>query len=58
MYQTQTDNDSAMLVRGVDMNISILQWMSLQLQEFDEAAWIKLQQKEALIHQTYNKMKT
>lgn len=56
MYQTQTDNDSAMLVRGVDQynHFEIDQPPS---QEFDESAWIKLQKKEALIHQTYNKMK-
>ena len=49
MYQTQTDNDSAMLVRGVDQynHFEIDQPPS---QEFDESAWIKLQKKEALIH--------
>ena len=57
MYQTQTDNDSAMLVRGVD-EYKHFTMDEPPTQEFDEAAWIKLQQKEALIHQTYNKMKT
>ena len=57
MYQTQTDNDSAMLVRGVD-EYKHFAMDEPPTQEFDEAAWIKLQQKEALIHQTYNKMKT
>ena len=57
MYQTQTDNDSAMLVRGVD-EYKHFAMDEPPTQEFDEAAWIKLQQKEALINQTYNKMKT
>ena len=56
MYQTQTDNDSAMLVRGVDQ-FNHFEMDQPPTQEFDEIAWIKLQQKEALIHETYNKMK-
>ena len=56
MYQTQTDNDSAMLVRGVD-NYNHFENEQPPTQEFDKKAWLKLQKKEALIHQTYNKMK-
>ena len=56
MYQTQTDNDSAMLVRGVDQ-FNHFEIDQPPTQDFDEIAWIKLQEKEALIHETYNKMK-
>ena len=55
MFQTQTDNDSAMLVRGVD-NFNHFKADKPPTKEFDENAWIKLQIKEDLIHQTYNKM--
>jgi ectoine hydroxylase-related dioxygenase (phytanoyl-CoA dioxygenase family) len=56
MYQTQTNEDSAMLVRGID-NYNHFKSDSAPKFEFDEQAWIKLQVKENLIHQTYNKMK-
>ena len=56
MYQTQTKNDSAMLIRGID-NYNHFDVDQAPSQEFDNTAWIELQKKEALIHQTYNKMK-
>ena len=56
MFQTQTDNDSAMLVRGADhYNHFIID--KPPASEFDKNAWIELQRKEDLIHQTYDKMK-
>ena len=55
MFQTQTDNDSAMLVRGVDhYNHFVID--KPPASEFDKNAWIELQRKEDLIHQTYDKM--
>jgi hypothetical protein len=56
MFQTQTTNDSAMLVRGVD-HFNHFEIDHPPTKEFDEAAWVELQRKEDLIHQTYNKMK-
>ena len=55
MYQTQTDNDSAMIVRGVD-NYNHFKIDQPPTKEFDDNAWIDLQRKEKLIHQTYAKM--
>ena len=57
MFQTHTDNDSAMLVRGVD-DFNHFKIDQAPTREFDEDAWIELQRKEGLIHETYNKMKT
>ena len=45
-----------MLVRGVDQ-FNHFEMDQPPTQDFDEIAWIKLQEKEALIHETYNKMK-
>lgn len=55
MFQTQTDNDSAMLVRGVDhYNHFIID--KPPASEFDENAWNKQKDYEDLLHQTYDKM--
>jgi ectoine hydroxylase-related dioxygenase (phytanoyl-CoA dioxygenase family) len=56
MYQTQTGDDSAMLVRGMD-EYNHFKVDQAPSQKFDKSAWLELQKKEALIHQTYNKMK-
>ena len=55
MFQTQTSDDSAMLVRGID-NYNHFKIDKPPTTEFDEKAWIELQFKENLIHQTYDKM--
>ena len=55
MFQTQTEHDSAMLVRGVD-HYNHFKIDKPPASEFDENAWIELQRKEDLIHQTYDKM--
>ena len=55
MFQTQTEHDSVMLVRGVD-HYNHFKIDKPPASEFDENAWIELQRKEDLIHQTYDKM--
>ena len=55
MFQTQTEHDSVMLVRGVD-HYNHFKIDKPPASEFDENAWIELQLKEDLIHQTYDKM--
>jgi len=55
MYQTQTKEDSAMLVRGVDtfkhFNID-----TPASSDFDESAWYKQKAFDKLFHQVYDKM--
>ena len=55
MFQTQTEDDSAILVRGVDnynhFKIDIPSTMT-----FDETVWERLIDYEKLVYQTYNNM--
>ena len=55
MFQTQTEHDSAMLVRGVDhYNHFKIDTPSSTI--FDENAWNKQKDYEDLLYQTYDKM--
>ena len=55
MFQTQTEHDSAMLVRGVDhFNHFKIDTPSSTI--FDEDAWNKQKDYEDLLYQTYDKM--
>jgi ectoine hydroxylase-related dioxygenase (phytanoyl-CoA dioxygenase family) len=55
MFQTQTEDDSAMLVRGVD-NFNHFKSDTPASIEFNESAWRGLAVHDELIRQTYSKM--
>ena len=55
MFQTQSEDDSALLVRGVD-NCNHFKIDTPSTVTFDEAVWERLIDYEKLVHQTYNQM--
>ena len=55
MFQTQTEHDSAMLVRGVD-HYKHFKIDTPSSTVFDENAWNKQKDYEDLLYQTYDKM--
>jgi hypothetical protein len=55
MFQTQTEHDSAMLVRGVD-HYNHFKIDTPASTMFDENAWNKQKDYEDLLYQTYDKM--
>ena len=55
MFQTQTEHDSAMLVRGVD-HYNHFKIDTPSSTVFDENAWNKQKDYEDLLYQTYDKM--
>ena len=55
MFQTQTEHDSAMLVRGVD-HYKHFKIDTPSSSIFDENAWNKQKDYEDLLYQTYDKM--
>jgi len=55
MFQTQTEEDSATLVRGID-NYNHFKSDTPATVEFDKGAWERLTRSNELIRQTYSKM--
>lgn len=55
MFQTQTEDDSAVLVRGVD-NYNHFKMDIPSTMTFDETVWERLIDYEKLVYQTYNMM--